>query len=238
MPDSNIQGLHSVPQSDTALERRSRNLFRYIVTGKTAAVSDSRPWVKHLILLYAALFLSAVNGCCRYRTAADKQQSNPQQKLGVISRLRRLVGTGCDGAAGPLRRYGIGLLDFLCCRSVLVILLATGAVPILDIALGSLGRRHCREVFQIRVVVYIQLSIASAAELTLCLVLAGGLTAGVLTECLAAEVALMILIGIGALTQNLFANIALVIFVTIRVLDFIRFCSALGTLVPMVGFIR
>ena len=124
------------------------------------------------------------------------------------------------------------------CGSVLVILLATGAVPILDIALGSLGRRHCREVFQIRVVVYIQLSIAFAAELTLCLVLAGGLTAGVLTECLAAEVALMILIGIGALTQNLFANIALVIFVTIRVLDFIRFCSALGTLVLMVGFIR
>ena len=77
LPDSNIRGLHSVPQADTALERRSRNLFRYIVTGKTAAVSDSRPWVKHLILLYAALFLSAVNGCCRYRTAADKQQSNP-----------------------------------------------------------------------------------------------------------------------------------------------------------------
>ena len=49
------------------------NLFRYIVAGKTAAVSDSRPWVKHLILLYAALFLSAVNGCCGYCTAADKE---------------------------------------------------------------------------------------------------------------------------------------------------------------------
>ena len=64
------------------------NLFRYIVTGKTAAVSDSRPWVKHLILLYAILFLPADNRCANGCTAADKQQSNPQQKIGVISRLR------------------------------------------------------------------------------------------------------------------------------------------------------
>ena len=117
-----------------------------IRSGATAISFDSRLWVNHLILLYTALVLSAVNGCCGYCTAADKQQSNPQQKIGVISRLRRLVGAGFDGAAGQLCRYGIGLLDFLCCRSVLVILLATGAVPILDIALSGLGRRLCREV--------------------------------------------------------------------------------------------
>ena len=83
-----------------------------------------------------------------------------------------------------------------------------------------------------------KLSVAFAAELTLCLILAGGLTAGVLTECLATEIALVILIGIRALTQNLVANIALMILVGIRVLGFIRFCSALGTLVPMACFTR
>ena len=98
------------------------------------------------ILLSVVLFLSADNRCANGCTAADKQQSNPQQKIGVISRLRRLVGAGFDGAAGQLCRYGIGLLDFLCCRSVLVILLATGAIPVLDIALGGLGRRLCWEV--------------------------------------------------------------------------------------------
>ena len=53
------------------------------ITGKAAAVSDSRPWVKYLILLYAVLFLSAVNRCCGYRTAADKQQRDPQQQIGI-----------------------------------------------------------------------------------------------------------------------------------------------------------
>ena len=48
----------------------------------------------------------------------------------------------------------------------------------------------------------------------------------------------MILVGIGALTQNLVANIALMILVGIRVLGFISFYSALGTLVPMTCFIR
>ena len=74
------------------------NLFRYIVTGKTAAVSDSRLLIDHLILFYTAFFLSAANGCYGYCTAADKQQSNPQQKIGVISSLRRLFGAGFDGA--------------------------------------------------------------------------------------------------------------------------------------------
>ena len=81
-------------------ERLFVNLFRYIVTGKTAAVSDSRLLIDHLILFYTAFFLSAANGCYGYCTAADKQQSNPQQKIGVISRLRRLVGAGFDGVAG------------------------------------------------------------------------------------------------------------------------------------------
>ena len=51
--------------------------FRHIVTGKAAAVSDSRLWVNHLILLYTALVLSAVNGCCGYCAATGKQQNKP-----------------------------------------------------------------------------------------------------------------------------------------------------------------
>ena len=69
------------------------------MTGKTAAVSDSRLLIDHLILFYTAFFLSAVDGCEDSCTAADKQQSNPQQKIGVISRLR-IFGAGFDGAAG------------------------------------------------------------------------------------------------------------------------------------------
>ena len=98
------------------------------------------------IQLSVVLFLSAYNRCADGCTAADEQQGNPPQKIGVISRLRRLVGAGFDGAAGQLCRYSIGLLDFLCCRSVLVILLATGAIPVFDIALGGLCRRLCRDV--------------------------------------------------------------------------------------------
>ena len=49
------------------------NLFRYIVTGKTAAVSDSRLLIDHLILFYTAFFLSAANGCEDSCATADKQ---------------------------------------------------------------------------------------------------------------------------------------------------------------------
>ena len=98
------------------------------------------------IPLSVILFLFADKRCANGCTAADKQQSNPQQKIGVISRLRRLVVAGFDGAAGQLRRYGIGLLDFLCTVLVAEILATTFAVPILDIALSGLGRRLCREV--------------------------------------------------------------------------------------------
>ena len=60
-----------------AIEHLFARRFRHIVTGKAAAVSDSRLWVNHLILLYTALVLSAVNGCCGYCAAAGKQQNKP-----------------------------------------------------------------------------------------------------------------------------------------------------------------
>ena len=233
------------------IEHLFDNLFRYIVTGKTAAISDSRPWVKYLILLYAALFLSADNSCEDYRTAADKEQRDPQCEIAVISGLRRgsciaarfiaitgAAASACIVITRKLCRYSLLLGDFLCCFGILVILTAVSTVPIFDIALGILGCRFCFNVLQIRVVVGIQLAVDFAADFALCLVLAGCRAAGVFTQRFVAKVALVIPIGIGTLAQNLVANIAFVIFVTIRVLGFIVFCSALGTLVPMVGFIR
>ena len=98
------------------------NLFRYIVTGKTAAVSDSRPWVKYLILLYAVLFLSAVNGCCGYCAGACKQQGNPQCEIAyfqsnvegeMINKIHE-VGFDYDGIimnAGAYTHTSIALHD-------------------------------------------------------------------------------------------------------------------------------
>ncbi len=69
-------------------------------------------------------------------TAADEQQCDPQSKVACIAGLGRLR---------QLRRYGVGFFDFLGAVLVTVILIAVIAVPILDIALGILGRRLGRE---------------------------------------------------------------------------------------------
>ena len=73
-------------------------------------------------------------------TAADEQQGDPEHEVACIAGLRRF------GIVLQLRRYGVGFFDFLCTVLVAEILATTFAVPIFDIALGSLGRRSCREV--------------------------------------------------------------------------------------------
>ena len=65
-------------------------------------------------------------------TAADKEQCNPHQRIAVVAGF---------GGLRQLRRYGVGFGDFLGAVFVTVILSAAFAVPILDIALGSLGCR-------------------------------------------------------------------------------------------------
>ena len=70
-------------------------------------------------------------------TAAGKQQCAPQHEVACIAGQRRLR---------QLRRYGVGFFDFLCTVLVAVIFTAAFAVPVLDIALGGLVRRSCREV--------------------------------------------------------------------------------------------
>ena len=92
------------------------------------------------IQLSVVLFLPAYNRCTNGSTAADKQQSNPQSKVACIAGLRKF------GIVLQLRRYGVCFFDFLCAILVAVIFTAAIAVPILDIALGGLGRRSCREV--------------------------------------------------------------------------------------------
>ena len=73
-------------------------------------------------------------------TAADKQQSNPQHEVACIAGLWRFR------IVFQLRRYGVGFFDFLCTVLVAEILATAFAVPVLDIALGGLGRRSCLEV--------------------------------------------------------------------------------------------
>ena len=69
-------------------------------------------------------------------TAADEQQCDPQHEVTVVAGRGRLR---------QLRRYGVGFGDFLGAVFASVILIAAAAVPILDIALGILGRRLGRE---------------------------------------------------------------------------------------------
>ena len=69
-------------------------------------------------------------------TAADEQQGDPEHEVACIAGFGRLR---------QLRRYGVGFGDFLGAVFASVILIAAAAVPILDIALGILGRRLGRE---------------------------------------------------------------------------------------------
>ena len=69
-------------------------------------------------------------------TAADEQQCDPQHEVAVVASRGRLR---------QLSRYGVGLGDFLSAVLVTVILITSATVPILDIAIGILGRRLGRE---------------------------------------------------------------------------------------------
>ncbi len=92
------------------------------------------------IQLFVVLFLFPYNRCANGCTAADKQQGNPQSRAACVAGLGRF------GIVLQLRRYGVGFFDFLCTVLVAEILATAFAVPVLDIALGGLGRRLCREV--------------------------------------------------------------------------------------------
>ena len=88
-------------------------------------------------MLDVVLFLFADNRCAYNGTAADKQQCDPQHEVAVVAGLGRFR---------QLRRYRVGFFDFLGAVFVTVILSASFTAPILDIALGILGRRLGRDV--------------------------------------------------------------------------------------------
>ena len=92
------------------------------------------------IQLSVVFFLPVYNRCADGCTAADKQQGKPQSKIAGIAGLWRF------GIVLQLRRYGVCFFDFLCTILVAVLLATAVAVPVLDIALGGLCRRLCREV--------------------------------------------------------------------------------------------
>ena len=91
----------------------------------------------YTILLAVVLFLFAYNRSAGHNAAADEQQCDPQHEVACVAGLRRLR---------QLSRYGVCYFDFLGAVFVTVILSAAATVPILDIALGILGRRLCRKV--------------------------------------------------------------------------------------------
>ena len=102
-------------------------------------------------------------------TAAGKQQCDPQHEVACVAGLRRLR---------QLRRYGISLFDSLGAVLVTVILSAAAAVPILDIALGILGRRLCLIMLEVGVILRVRLSVSFAADFANRPFGAGGCAAG------------------------------------------------------------
>ena len=114
-------------------------------------------------------FLLADNYCADNSASADEQQGNPQSKVACIAGLGRLR---------QLRRYGVGFFDFLSAVFVTVILSATFAVPIFDVALGILGRRLGGDMHKVGVVLRVKLTVGFAANLAYRFFGAGRLAAG------------------------------------------------------------
>ena len=82
------------------------------------------------------------------------------------------------GRLRQLRRYGVGFFDFLGTVFVTVILIAAFAVPILDIALGILGRRLGGDMLEVGVVLRVKLAVFRTADLAYRFFGAGRFSAG------------------------------------------------------------
>ena len=86
---------------------------------------------------------------------------------------------GETSAASPLR---VGFFDFLSAVFVTVILITSAAVPMLDVALGILGRRLCEGMLQVSVVIRVKLSVSLFANFAYRLFCAGCLSAVVVCD--------------------------------------------------------
>ena len=119
------------------------------------------------------LFLLFGNSCADNSSAADKQQCEPQHEVACVASRGRLR---------QLRRYGVGCFDFLSAVFVTVILITSAAVPMLDVALGILGRRLCEDILQVSVVIRVKLSVSLFANFAYRLFCAGCLSAVVVCD--------------------------------------------------------
>ena len=172
------------------------------------------------IQLFVVLFLSADNRCADGCTAADKQQGNPQCKVAYIA------GLGKFGIVFQLRRYGVGFFDFLCTVLVAEILATAFAVPILNIALGILGRRLCVDMLEVRVDVCIKLTVGFTADFAYRFFGAGRFPAGVLSQLLAAIITLVVFVIVCTLADYIIADITFMVFVCIDAILRLRACRA------------
>ena len=120
---------------------------------------------KGYIPLSVVLFLSAEGRCAGGCAAAGKHQDKPQGKAACVAGR---------GSLRQLRRYGVGLGDFLGAVFVTVILIAATAIPILDIALGIFGGRLGGNMLQVGVILRVRLSVSLAADLAYSFFGAGG----------------------------------------------------------------
>ena len=123
-------------------------------------------------MLDIVFFLLADNRCANNGTAADKQQSKPQHKVAVIAGLRSLR------IVRQFSRYGSCLGNFLGSIGVAVILTAALAVPILNIALGILGRRLCVDMLEVGVIVCVKFAVSLSTDVAYRFFGAGGFAAG------------------------------------------------------------
>ena len=134
-----------------------------------------------------------------HNTAADEQQCSPQSKVACIAGRGRLR---------KLRRYSAGLGDFLSAVFVTVILITAAAVPILDIALGVLGRRLGGDMLEVGVVLRVKLAVGFAADFANRFFGAGCLAAGMIGDHLATVIANVVFVCIFVVRNDLLAIIA------------------------------
>ena len=133
--------------------------------------------------------------------------------------LIRLVSGILDGsgAAGSSGKHCVLLFDLGGSGSVLEILAAAGAIPILDITLLPLGGGLGGEVLQVGMIVGGKPAILPAADLADRLVAAVRRAAGVIGDDLTADIADVIVVLVYVVADDLLAEVADVVVVLVRV---------------------
>ena len=163
------------------------------------------------LLFGRAFFLFTSYSCAYNSSPANAQQYEPPYKAAIIARLWRLR------FVRQLRRYGVGLGNFLGRIGIAVILPTILTVPVFNIALGVLGCRLGLSMLDVGVIIPVKLAIGFATDLAYRFFGAGCLAAGVVRIYLTTVVTNVIVICIFVVSNYLFTVIADVIFVRVLV---------------------